>query len=197
MNVLILDIDGTLGDWRKEFLKWLDSKGLGLDFYPYDETKSLNLDTLLRMEYQDYFKLKEEFEASGGYAKISPYWDAVGTVLKLQKSGVFLVVYTARPNSDHHRIWTDTWLWLRSYKIIPDQFYLGHESRVLLAKKLSKNHRVIMFEDDPGLIQRAVHSGIRVFARRQPYNEGISHENVTFVESYEDLPIETYFDQGE
>ena len=63
-----------------------------------------------------------------------------------------------------------------------------------MATGLSENSNVIMFEDDPGLILRAANSGIKVYARRQPYNEHIKHKNVILLNKYTDIPLENYFE---
>jgi hypothetical protein len=70
---------------------------------------------------------------------------------------------------------------------------MSSESRILSAEFLSKNSSVIMFEDDPDLMVRAANCGLRVFARRHPYNEKVIHTNITFVEKYTDLTVDDYF----
>jgi hypothetical protein len=87
----------------------------------------------------------------------------------------------------------DTWIWLRDNGITPDKLDMSKEARVLLACKLQPDNDVIMFDDDPETILRAANSGIRVFARRQFYNKDISHENITMIDNYTDIPIESYF----
>jgi hypothetical protein len=190
--ILISDIDGTIGDWRSSFIKWARSE---TTLFLFDDPgTSMLLDQDLSMRYVDYYDLKERFESEGGYRSIVPYPDAVHVILQLQEwFHAYLIVATARPVKTYHRIWGDTWIWLEAQGIKCDQLRMANETRILMASGLNQHSNVIMFEDDPGLILRAANSGIKVFARRQPYNESIKHDNVVILDSYEDIPIEDYF----
>lgn len=190
--IIITDIDGTLGDWRKSFDKWLTKKGI--HSVVKDPLKTLRLDEDLLMRYPDYYALKEEFEGSGGYQEIDVYPDAVEVLTDLNRIyRAFVIAVTARPANRYKRIWIDTWKWLSNNGFPVGKLLIGSDPRVLLADSLQKNQQVIMLEDDPGLILRGANSGIKVIARSHSYNIGIEHPNVRRVNSYRDIPIDEYF----
>lgn len=190
--VLICDLDGTIADWRSSFIDWArDLNKIPLPIKT-DSGSTLILDHDLSMRYPDYYALKEQFESEGGYKNIEPYWDGLVTLSKMKEDlDAYIIVITARPADVYHRIWMDTWYWFEYYNINVDQLRIGSNSRVLLADTLPN---AIMFEDDPGLALRAANSGIKVFMRRQPYNESISHRNIRTVERYTELSPEQYFE---
>jgi len=182
-NVLITDLDGTLADWRRSFVVWMEKEHNII--LPDDSSKSMMLDQDLAWKYTEYAQWKDEFESQGGYAHLIPYLDGVETVQHLQSfEDVYVVVYTARPEHQYKRIWWDTFTWLQRHNVKPDQLLIGADARVILAHALRQNNNVILFDDDPSLIMRAANSGIRVYARRHPYNSGISHSNITWVDDY-------------
>lgn len=182
--IVITDIDGTLGDWRKTFINWAHSAH---NIRPEnDGATSLRLDYDLSMAYSDYYDLKEEFERSGQYKFILTYPDAVEFTqwLKLEFDA-YIIAHTARPWKTYHRIWWDTWDWIQTNRFPIDQLRIGHDSRVLLAGVIG-GENVLMIEDDPGLIIRAAFSGIKVIVRKHPYNNGVSHANIYSVENFAD-----------
>jgi len=191
--IVITDIDGTVGDWRTHFLKWLESKGI--KHVVEDQSTSLMIDNDLSMLYKEYYDLKEEFESTGQYRNIEVYEDAHELLVELKsRYNAYIIAVTARPSDHYSRIWMDTWMWLESNKLPVDKLIIGSESRILLAHSLQESsHEVIMLEDNPGLIQRGANSGIRTFAREHPYNRGIQSRGVTIVKSYKDIPISRYF----
>jgi NTP pyrophosphatase (non-canonical NTP hydrolase) len=191
-NIVIADLDGTVADWRSSFIRWVKEKGNTID--PGMAT-SMMLDVDMSISYVDYYFMKNRFEGEGGYRNITPYIDAISVIINLQKNyNIYLIVSTARPVNVFHRIWMDTWVWLRVNGIVPDLLRLEKESRVLLASKLQETNKVILLDDDPETILRAANSGIKVYGRRQPYNANINHKNITMVDKYTDVPIESYFE---
>jgi len=181
--VVITDLDGTLADWRASFIDWAWAM-MNVKMEPIEDGRSsLQLDSDLAMNYPDYFRLKEEFESGGNYSALKIYDDAA-TFLHWLKNEfqAYFIAHTARPWNRYYRIWGDTWKWIMEHKLPIDQLRVGSESRILLASEIG-GENVLMLEDDPGLMLRAAHSGIRVVARKHPYNDGIEHENITFVES--------------
>lgn len=184
-NVVVTDLDGTLANWRRSFVVWMEKEHNVI--LPDDTSQTLLLDQDLAWAYPEYSQWKDEFESGGGYAHLIPYTDGIGAIQHLQDfEDAYVVVYTARPEHQYKRIWWDTLNWLKKHGIHPDKLLIGAEPRVLLAHKLQNNNNVVLFDDDPTLILRAASSGVRVFARKHPYNTGIQHVNITFVENYLD-----------
>lgn len=177
--IIITDIDGTLGDWRKTFTEWaFHMRGIKPG---KDKITSMQIDSDLAMHYEDYYQLKESFESTGQYQHVLLYPDAHEFLHWLQDEfNAYIIAHTARPWQQYYRIWGDTWEWIARNSLPIDQLRIGSESRILLASKLGGDN-VLMLEDDPGLMLRAAHSEIRVIARTHPYNDGVKHEYITKV----------------
>ncbi len=178
--IVITDIDGTLGDWRKTFMEWV-FHAHGIHAGKKDAATSMQIDSELAMRYEDYYRLKESFESTGQYQHIFLYPDVHEFLHWLQDTfNAYIIAHTARPWKQYYRIWGDTWEWIAQNSLPIDQLRIGSDSRILLASKLGGDN-VLMLEDDPGLMLRAAHSRIRVIARTHPYNDGVEHEYITKV----------------
>lgn len=179
---LICDLDGTIADWRQSFIRWATDRGVY--FRRPDPEETLMLDVDCGLPYDQYNELKQLFELEGGYANLIPYKDGVETVKAMQRDGVYLVVYTARPGQRLKQIWHETYFWLEKHGIRPDYLTIGAEARLIHTLSLWRRNDVVMFEDNPELMLRAANSGIPVFARLKPYNAHAVHPNIRFVETY-------------
>jgi hypothetical protein len=172
--ILIVDVDGTLGDYRTALLDWLSLEHDMLED-EIDQASSLLFDVDMEIAYPVYYPLKEEFEAAGGYGWLPPYHDAIDLVQELKRElDLVVIIYTARPAGRYKYIWLDTLKWLEQFGIYPSQLHIGGAERVLLASKLQEEGRkVVMLEDNPDLIHRANAAGIPVLGRLHKYNSGL------------------------
>jgi hypothetical protein len=196
MPVLITDLDGTIGDWRKAFLLWLFNihpEVLGKEVQDRGSTLAIEVD--LNLSYPVYAALKEEFEANGGYKSLPFYADAIDVLQVLSQHPVCVIAYTARPAKKHGRIWSDTWEWIKSagFDNLIKELRIGSEDRISRACVLQETgHKVLMLEDDPGLALRAANAGICVMLRSQPYNRGVRHELIESVDVFSATDILVY-----
>lgn len=193
--IIIFDIDGTLADYRKGFVRWLEKKHQGA--LPPDRSKSLAMEIDLGLSYPTYVKYKEEFESSGGYAALPLYSDVPEALRELSEWGVHFLAYTARPALSHSRIWNDTWSWLirSNIETFFSELRIGKEQRIARACELmEQGHRVVIVEDEPDTAIRASAAGITVFMRNQPYNEGVEHTNIIRFDSFPTILISSYLE---
>lgn len=210
-KVLVLDLDGTVADWRGTFIWWLQEQGYIPKGATEDLKTTLMADVDLGTSYPQYYAWKNEFESTGMYSALFPFPDGITTVQKMKKEGVFVVVITARPQSVHKRVWYDTYTWLQTHGVAPDLLKIGAEARLSLALQLSEDNDVILFEDNPDLVARAANSGLRVVIKHHTYNDANSyplfvsslHEALykseggfRWVESYTDNEPMEYFSEG-
>lgn len=173
-HVIITDLDGTVANYRKGFNLWLGHE------HEHDIVRSLNGDLDQGMDWLQYNGLKEEFESSGGYATLPVYADAADLLTRETLRGTTVIVFTARPVSQFQRIRYDTHAWLRLFEIPADHVLFGREERLLaLAKLAQNNNTVLLLEDDPVNAMRAANSGFKVYLKDQPYNQEVSHENIS------------------
>lgn len=185
--VIISDIDGTLGDWRAAFIQWVRANHMQ-DLPAIDPSAHLSLEVDLAMTYPVYARLKEQFEAEGGYQQLTAYSDAVYTLNTLAYfNQAYIIVYTARPARVHTRIWSDTWHWLEEQSMgeLVKELRMGADERIARACELkAKGHPVVLLEDDPTLALRAASTGLRVGMRAQAYNEGVVHKNILRLDEF-------------
>jgi len=182
--VVICDIDGTLADWRTSFINWLSERDVNSE--TFDPVSSMMLDVDLLMRYSDYYELKEQFESSGGYRDLIPYQDAIQWI-QHNRSEMYLIITTARPNNVYHRIWADTWIWLDNLGVAPDELHITHEPRILMANDFSHEYNVILIDDNPGILIRAANNGIKTYCREQPYNKSLIHKNMQTVKTFDEI----------
>ena len=175
--ILVTDIDGTIADWKSSFMEFVREKGVS--FQIDDSKPSMSIETEMGLQYVHYEDLKWEFETGGGYARLHPIPRAVNFIIEMQNSGADIVVFTARPSSNHKRIWWDSWTWLEQQGIFPSLLRIGSEDRISYAQDLrEQGFDVKMVDDNPELTLRAVNSNIPVILRDTPYNQAISHDLV-------------------
>jgi hypothetical protein len=181
-NIIITDIDQTLGDYKKTFLQWIGGATLRTIA---ESDEQLLMDEDMEMIYPDYYKLKEQFEEEGGYRNVIPYDDAIELLRYQNTIGTYIIATTARPSQRYHRIFRDTLYWFEKLGISIDELHMMADGRVLLAYELSKMNNVILLEDDPNIIIRASKSGIKTHVRHHPYNSHLADlPNVTIYSDF-------------
>lgn len=169
--VLVFDLDNTVFDFSRGFLSWLAGKKILSELHPEAVLHTLQNDIELGLPWHTYRELKDEWERSGGYARLEAYTDAVALLQRAQTSGWFLVAYTARPEREVPRVWLDSWSALSYWSVTPNQLRFGDGERLLYLQELSRGHRTVLYlEDNPALALRAARLGIRTVVRRHPYN---------------------------
>lgn len=195
-RVIISDVDGTLGNWRKAFIDWCLKKNIPIKSDTTDNNPSMNMEVVLGIPYEDYVQYKKDFEENGGYLTLEPFISSIDTIQTLCGiHDVELIIYTHRPFDRYSRLWSDTWRWLRDIGLSSYMraLYIGGEERIAKGLELKANHcEVVMLEDDPGLALRAANAGLSVYLRSYPYNAKVSHPNIIRVDDFE--PEQILFD---
>lgn len=172
-KIVMLDLDGTVADFRQGFLDWLSQSPWKDSLRIAKDQVGLHLDLNNQWDFREYEEAKLDFEANDGYSLL-PVVKRIRSLIRiLRLLNWKIIVYTARPYHKFKRIWGDTWTWLENNGVIVDELYFGYESRIAKARDLAAHNTVVAIEDDPTLIARYDMSGIHVFVSPQPYNEGI------------------------
>jgi hypothetical protein len=172
-NILMLDLDGVIANFREGFMQWLNGTPWK-DVLTLDERDiGLHMDINNGWNYHSYHQAKMEFERNGGYGTLPSITRIKKCVNALHRVGWYIIVYTARPYRTYKRIWSDTWLWLKTHDIEADELHFGYDERVIAASKYKEENHVVALEDDPTLIKRYVGCNIPVLLCPQPYNQNI------------------------
>lgn len=180
--VIFLDLDGTVSDWRKAFLTMaqdeapikLSTLKSGLEqLSPNMFPNMILLDGELGFDFTEYNKMKTNFERHGLYASCPAYIDAVNFLHYIQFDyQPQIIVTTARPVKTFHRIWYDTYFWVK--EILgrePEQLHFVSSERIIMARELQdQGFKVLAMDDDPEQIHRYHSAGIPILVRNQPYN---------------------------
>lgn len=171
-NVLVLDLDGVVADWRKGFLEWVHLRaGSGMS----DPERSLSLDIDMGWSYAAYSRWKKDFERDGGFASLPPFEDTVKLVREWRAgtSDARLVVTTARTTTIP-RVWYDTYSWLKAQGILPDRLYFTADGRIAITLDLAAvNKDVVLVDDNPDIHLRTSHNQLRVLVPTRGYNWAI------------------------
>jgi len=178
-NVLFVDLDGTIANWRRGFLEWL-KKGGALLRCDTDPLTTLSMDLDFGWSYSMYQEFKTAFEWQGGYATLPPFQDAIELLQTWQNSLVspYVVICTARP-VDIARVYYDTFSWLDTYQLTAHEIHVVGDERVQLAMEMKdRGNTVIMLEDNPHLAMRAAANNLHVVMRAFPYNKLAIHHNI-------------------
>lgn len=184
-SVLICDMDGVIADFRTGFIQWLSQA------YP-DVPPVGNLGQTIHMDLGAgwgnpwYERVKREFEMNtAGYAGLpaTPLLDSIRHISDTTST----LLFTARPRNGKTLV--DTWQWLQIVDFTPRALHVGAaEARIEAAEMLlQRAHRVVLLDDDPTLLQRALTvQGLHVVRVRQPYNE---HLNGSMASIGSDAPL--------
>lgn len=187
-RVLVTDLDGTLADLRYSLWEFLRERGIVDEVLP--ATTSLNADVDLGIDYRTFQDLKEKFIEEGRYANLMPFAPACQAVELAIADGVYVIAVTARPADRYPRLWLETMSWLEDQGLKVDQLHIGSDARIRILLELAEaGCDVVLFDDDPDLIERALSSGIKVVIRQYPYNAHLWHrERATVYLGGDDSP---------
>jgi NTP pyrophosphatase (non-canonical NTP hydrolase) len=187
-DIVIIDLDGVLADFRVGFREWLKDSSWSELLSMGEHEFGLHMDINSGWKYSTYEEAKLEFEKTGGYKNLPPMQNVLKAVRMMSVGGCYIYAWTARPNGVYKRIWADTWMWLKDQNLPVQGLYFGNDERVVEASNLRNNSRVIAFEDNPVLARRYAASNIPVILIPQPYNKDLPHDHLIFPVKEGDSP---------
>lgn len=115
--LVALDLDGTLGDYHKHFLRFAEG-WLGYKLNdPEEINPGLPLWEFMGVHETIYRKIKLAFR-QGGMKRTMPAYDGVGSLsTAIHEAGADLWICTTRPYMKHDSIDEDTLEWLRRNRV--------------------------------------------------------------------------------
>ena len=183
-NLVAFDIDGVLADYPLWFQKFIQKKtGIWLDVKSYD----------LYGEYgavlgqERIRELKHEYRETGEKRNIPLCDGAKKTLDHVHAKGLRVVFLTSRPYKQYARIFADTMEWLEKNGLKKDGDAIIFDE--------DKNYRAIrdfpnmkfMVEDNGKFAMNIANLGYKVYLIDKPYNQEISHENISRIKSLEEI----------
>lgn len=167
--VLVFDLDGTLADFRTSFAGFVAERVPSFDPQDLAFSPTIHMDIAGKLGFDAYHTLKSDWEARGGYGELPAIEGMVEAAKALQETNS-MVYFTARPTG-LKRVQQDTWRWLLRQDLRPDRLFLGKFERIVWAASMrGKGYDVVLVDDDPEVLERAVTSGVPIVAVQQPYN---------------------------
>jgi hypothetical protein len=184
--VLLVDLDGTVADWRLGLINWLSLSGL--IHQPVDPMTNLMIDVDMGWPFSQYSQWLGRFEREGGYGMLPAFPDAVNFLTS--HADHILIGVTSRPIKVN-RILYDSLTWADKLGIRFDLLELLGEGRVAWALEMQQaGCQVLLLDDDPNNALRAAENGIRVVTRSFPYNEHLDHPNILRTDDFRTIPEE-------
>lgn len=188
--IVALDIDGTLGDYHRNFLEFADRYfssdcGSWVEMASRnDNTQGLPLWKWMGIPQRDYRDAKLAYR-QGGWKRWMPVYEGASELTKsLRYEGIEVWLCTTRPYLRLDNVDPDTREWLRRNRIEYDALLFDpvHEEDGSKYDELCRQvgDRVACIVDDlPEMVNSAHWSfyqyGVAPIIRDQPYNKKLSH----------------------
>lgn len=173
--IVALDIDGTLGDYHRHFLRFAEG-WIGRPMpSPDDINPGLPLYKFMGVSKATYRQCKLAYR-QGGLKRSMPVYDGAAELCRvLRKMGAEAWICTTRPYLRLDNIDPDTRHWLRRGKIQYDAVLWGEYKYRDLVRSVGIHRVVAVMDDLPKLADQARTLGIsNVYLRDQPYNRNDS-----------------------
>ncbi len=150
-DIVIVDIDGVVADWKNGFDLWVERHHPDLENGEWDK----HVDPGLRE------RLKNEMHGSGGMLHLQCLPGTAGIKL-LQEKGYEIIWLTARPINSHPRLVGDTIEWLKKNNFPTDYiFYSDLNKHTFVADKFPV--AAGLFDDKAEIVAHARELGIPAY----------------------------------
>jgi hypothetical protein len=165
-----IDIDGTLGDYHRHFIRFAEGY-TGRDLPdPADINPALPFSKFLGLGSSTYRACKLAYR-QGGMKRSMPVYDhARELTVNLRKAGLEVWVCTSRPYLQLGNVDPDTRHWLRRNGIQYDRLLWGENKYRDLVREAGQTRVVTVLEDLPKMVDQAFGSHVGPIIRDQPYN---------------------------
>lgn len=168
--IVALDIDGTLGDYHKHFLRFAE-EWLGKCLPdPSESTGGVPLYKLMGVSRATYRQCKLAYRQGGLKRSMPVYPWAEILTWHIRKKGCQVWICTTRPYLRLDNIDPDTRHWLRRNGIQYDGVLFGDHKYRDLAKIVGPDRVIMVVDDLPELLDQAESQGMYGVLRDQPYN---------------------------
>lgn len=174
-RVCYCDLDGVFTSYPKCWLKFIETT-TGRHYESLGEAKK-------SLSYADYVNLKNNYRSSDFKYNLTPREGSSAFTRSLRGQGWFIVLVTTRPGS-HPELQIRTIRWLEKNNILFDDILFLERELDILARYPDFTFGV---QDDPQVCNAMAKMGYRMFLMRNDHNFDDLHENVTIVDSLEDI----------
>lgn len=189
--IVMVDIDGVLADYPQSFYNFVNKK-LGTSYDP-EKQNDYDICRAMGLTREKYEELKFEYRESGYKRDIDTIDGAVSSMKILKDSGFLIVVFTARPVSEHNRIEIDTYHWLEKNQIPFDALLFAEKKHEELAKFYKHFKPICFIEDSESNADYLSNDGINVVLFNKPYQHNKKFEQrVVRIDTWDQALLEVY-----
>jgi len=188
-NIAVVDIDGTIGDYVKQFIDFVERR-TGMNQVPPELVSCDIYASLAKVVGWDMIiKLKHEFRVCGE-KRCLPVMDGAKEFLDaLKKSNHDIVMLTARPFGKYKRILWDTIFWLKSNGLKFDAVLSSEDKYSELVKHIGSIRFAV--EDDLAQAKNISMLGVPVYLVDRRYNKCSDRDldglKITRVDSFKEI----------
>lgn len=168
--VVAVDIDGTLGNFHKHFLRFAEGWYGRPMPSPTDINPGLPLHRHMETSKATYRQCKLAYRQGGMKRSMPVYPGARELTVNLRKAGAEVWICTTRPYLRLDNIDPDTRHWLRRNGIQFDGVLYGQHKYRDLVKQVARERIVGVLDDLPEMVEQARSLGLYTILREQPYN---------------------------
>jgi hypothetical protein len=166
-----IDIDGTLGDYHRHFLKCAEMFLQRSMPDPKDINPLLPLHRHMKIPKAKYREIKMAYR-QGRWKRSMPVFPyAREMTVELRRAKAKVAVCTTRPFNQLGEVDADTRWWLRHHGIQHDLLIWGPHKYRDLAKLAGRDNVVAVVDDELEQMERCLKLGLPPYLRDQPYNQ--------------------------
>lgn len=178
--VVVLDIDGTLGNWHQQWFSfaalWFGMEDQLPRWLTYDGAQEVN--EFMGVTKDQYRSAKLAFR-QGGFKRWMPVFkEAPGFVAMLREGGAEVWLATTRPWMRLDNTDPDTREWLMRQGILYDGLIYDENKFDELLKIVDRQRVVAVLDNEGEQYDRAARAGLLPILRRTSFNRGVDRPYV-------------------
>jgi hypothetical protein len=184
-RVVVFDMDDVFADFKTNFNKWLEAKGVICDV---NGKEYYNTNAIISAGH-DPSQIFEDFITSGGMLDLEPVDWICSEMRRLSDAGYWIQILTARPQ-ENPMCECSTFAWLVKHNVAFDGLaFCPEKYRWLTTQEFfTKGALLFAVDDSPKHALEYSSHGIRVISPSKSYNQQLLGESGVFVyENQEDF----------
>lgn len=184
--VLIVDIDDVIGNFRKSFFNWLQTK---YDITISEDHPEYYASTPIKEKGLNPETIFKEFTSDRGMRTLSIVDGMIEVLQKAKDMGYWIQLLTARPEKNLVCLY-DTYFWLETMQIPHDSIAFSGEKYIWIVQSKFYGHVAACIDDSAKHSAEYAMHGLVVFSPSLSYNKILGEtKNVTLYNTANELLI--------
>ncbi|AEI45707.1 5' nucleotidase, NT5C type [Paenibacillus mucilaginosus] len=181
------DIDDTLINLREHaFHLYKDHLGQDVPLEVFQAIQSMGIHDAFGLTRDEGKALWGELREAIYFSACPPFPHAVEVLQELDRQGHEIYYITARAREFGER--TLEWMTTNGFPVRPGRFFYGMDDteKVHIIRDLGLDY---YFDDKPAVLETLADSGVKVYAKDQPYNRGLPFPRIGCWSELRDLVV--------